>query len=87
MIIARDLLKEHARMKTLLPPGWPRPKGYSNGIAAQRPDRSSPPASSAGTSRSISPRNTLAGQFAQALRNIARHPRRGRRRARSISSA
>ena len=21
-------------MKTLLPPGWPRPKGYSNGIAA-----------------------------------------------------
>jgi len=22
-------------MQTLLPPGWPRPKGYSNGIAAQ----------------------------------------------------
>ena len=22
-------------MKTLLPPGWPRPKGYSNGIAAR----------------------------------------------------
>lgn len=22
-------------MKTLLPPGWPRPKGYSNGIMAQ----------------------------------------------------
>jgi enamine deaminase RidA (YjgF/YER057c/UK114 family) len=21
-------------MRTLLPPGWPRPKGYSNGIAA-----------------------------------------------------
>ena len=21
-------------MKTLLPPGWPRPKGYSNGVAA-----------------------------------------------------
>jgi len=21
-------------MKTLLPPGWPRPKGYSNGISA-----------------------------------------------------
>ncbi|MDQ3139663.1 MAG: RidA family protein, partial [Pseudomonadota bacterium] len=21
-------------MKSLLPPGWPRPKGYSNGIAA-----------------------------------------------------
>jgi enamine deaminase RidA (YjgF/YER057c/UK114 family) len=22
-------------MKTLLPPGWPRPKGYANGIAAK----------------------------------------------------
>jgi enamine deaminase RidA (YjgF/YER057c/UK114 family) len=22
-------------MKTLLPPGWPRPKGYSNGIVAE----------------------------------------------------
>ncbi|HEY5264080.1 MAG TPA: RidA family protein [Steroidobacteraceae bacterium] len=22
-------------MKTLLPPGWPRPAGYSNGVAAQ----------------------------------------------------
>jgi enamine deaminase RidA (YjgF/YER057c/UK114 family) len=22
-------------MQTLLPPGWPRPKGYSNGIAAE----------------------------------------------------
>lgn len=22
-------------MRTLLPPGWPRPKGYSNGIAAE----------------------------------------------------
>ena len=22
-------------MKTLLPPGWPRPKGYSNGISAK----------------------------------------------------
>ncbi len=21
-------------MKSLLPPGWPRPKGYSNGISA-----------------------------------------------------
>ena len=37
-IIARDLLKEASRMKILQPPGWPRPKGYSNGISAQRPD-------------------------------------------------
>jgi enamine deaminase RidA (YjgF/YER057c/UK114 family) len=22
-------------MKTLLPPGWPRPKGYANGVAAK----------------------------------------------------
>jgi enamine deaminase RidA (YjgF/YER057c/UK114 family) len=22
-------------MKTLLPPGWPRPKGYANGVSAQ----------------------------------------------------
>ena len=36
-IIARDLLKEHRAMKILQPAGWPRPKGYSNGIAAQRP--------------------------------------------------
>ena len=21
-------------MKTLLPPGWPRPKGYANGVSA-----------------------------------------------------
>lgn len=24
-----------AAMKNLLPPGWPRPKGYSNGVAAR----------------------------------------------------
>ena len=24
-------------MKSLLPAGWPRPKGYANGIAVQRP--------------------------------------------------
>ena len=37
-IIARDLLKEAAPMKILQPPGWPRPKGYSNGISAHGPD-------------------------------------------------
>ena len=35
-IIARDLLKEARSMKMLQPPGWPRPKGYSNGISARR---------------------------------------------------
>ncbi len=34
-IIARDLLKGTASMKILQPPGWPRPKGYSNGISAR----------------------------------------------------
>src|SRR6185503_14047160 len=35
---ARRAAAGHAReadMRTLLPPGWPRPKGYSNGIAAE----------------------------------------------------
>ena len=56
-------------MKTLLPPGWPRPKGYANGISA--------------TGRMIFTAGVvgwdaqerfaaadLAGQFAQVLRNI-----------------
>ena len=34
-IIARDLLKGGAIMKILQPAGWPRPKGYSNGISAR----------------------------------------------------
>ena len=46
LIIARDLLKSHGKdrrpqgqgMKNneaLLPEGWPRPKGYANGVAAR----------------------------------------------------
>ena len=38
VVIARNHLAEYRAMKTLLPPGWPRPKGYANGISAQRPD-------------------------------------------------
>ena len=56
-------------MKTLLPPGWPRPKGYSNGMAAH--GRVVLTAGVVGwdeQERFVS--NTLAGQFAQALRNI-----------------
>ena len=37
VVIARNHLAEHRRMKALLPPGWPRPKGYANGISATRP--------------------------------------------------
>ena len=56
-------------MKTLLPPGWPRPKGYSNGIAA--PGRLVVTAGVVGWDENehfVS--NTLAGQFAQVLKNI-----------------
>ncbi|HTK59355.1 MAG TPA: RidA family protein [Sphingomicrobium sp.] len=56
-------------MKSLLPPGWPRPKGYSNGMAAR--GRVIVTAGVVGWDANehfVS--NTLAGQFAQALRNI-----------------
>ena len=74
-------------MKILLPPGWPRPKGYSNGMP--RAGRMIFTAGVVGwdEQRELRLAHTLAGQFAQALRNIARDPRRGRRRAPSISCA
>lgn len=56
-------------MKSLLPPGWPRPKGYSNGMAAR--GRIVVTAGVVGwdeNERFVS--NTLAGQFEQVLRNI-----------------
>jgi len=56
-------------MKSLLPPGWPRPKGYSNGISAS--GRLIVTAGVVGWDENehfVS--NTLPGQFAQTLRNI-----------------
>jgi enamine deaminase RidA (YjgF/YER057c/UK114 family) len=56
-------------MKSLLPPGWPRPKGYSNGIGA--PGRLVVTAGVVGWDEQehfVS--NTLAGQFEQVLKNI-----------------
>ena len=56
-------------MKSLLPPGWPRPKGYSNGMAAC--GRIIVTAGVVGWDANehfVS--NTLAGQFAQVLKNI-----------------
>jgi enamine deaminase RidA (YjgF/YER057c/UK114 family) len=56
-------------VKALLPPGWPRPKGYSNGISAT--GRMIFTAGVVGwdeQERFVS--NDLAGQFAQVLRNI-----------------
>ena len=56
-------------MKSLLPPGWPRPKGYSNGIAAH--GRIIVTAGVVGwDEQERFTSDTLAGQFAQVLRNI-----------------
>jgi enamine deaminase RidA (YjgF/YER057c/UK114 family) len=55
-------------MKALQPPGWPRPKGYSNGISAK--GRMIFTAGIVGWDEHESfPEYTLHGQFAQALRN------------------
>ena len=56
-------------MKALLPPGWPRPKGYSNGIAVT--GRTIYTAGVVGwDEQEHFVADTLPGQFAQALRNI-----------------
>ena len=56
-------------MKTLLPPGWPRPKGYANGISAT--GRLIVTAGVVGwDAREQFTADDLPGQFAQALRNI-----------------
>ena len=56
-------------MRSLLPPGWPRPKGYSNGITAT--GRMIFTAGVVGwDEREFFPSHRLDGQFAQALKNI-----------------
>jgi enamine deaminase RidA (YjgF/YER057c/UK114 family) len=56
-------------MKTLLPTGWPRPKGYSNGISAS--GRLIFTAGVVGWDENEFIQSyRLDGQFAQALRNI-----------------
>ncbi len=56
-------------MMPLLPPGWPRPKGYSNGYCAS--GRLVVTAGVVGwNEREEFAALDLAGQFAQALRNI-----------------
>jgi enamine deaminase RidA (YjgF/YER057c/UK114 family) len=55
-------------MKILQPPGWPRPKGYSNGVSAR--GRMIFTAGVVGWDEHESfPDYTLHGQFAQALKN------------------
>ncbi|MGI8931355.1 MAG: RidA family protein [Sphingomicrobium sp.] len=56
-------------MMSLRPPGWPRPKGYSNGISAE--GRLVVTAGVVGwDSQEKFVSDTLAGQFAQVLENI-----------------
>ena len=56
-------------MKILQPPGWPRPKGYSNGISAR--GRTIYTAGVVGwDERERFAAGDLPGQFRQALRNI-----------------
>ena len=56
-------------MKSLLPPGWPRPKGYSNGISAT--GRMIFTAGIVGwNEQEFLVSHRLDGQFAQALKNI-----------------
>jgi enamine deaminase RidA (YjgF/YER057c/UK114 family) len=56
-------------MKTLLPPGWPRPRGYANGVAAT--GRLVVTAGVVGWNEAEQfVAEDLPGQFAQALRNI-----------------
>jgi enamine deaminase RidA (YjgF/YER057c/UK114 family) len=55
-------------MKTLLPPGWPRPKGYANGISAK--GRLIVTAGVVGwNAREEFETDDLAGQFRQVLLN------------------
>ena len=56
-------------MKALLPPGWPRPKGYSNGISARGRTIFTAGVIGWDASERLAS-DGLAGQFAQALRNI-----------------
>ena len=56
-------------MKDLCPPGWPRPKGYSNAMAAR--GRIVMTAGVVGwNAQQDFVEKSLAGQFAQTLRNI-----------------
>lgn len=56
-------------MKTLHPPGWPRPRGYSNGISAR--GKTLFTAGVVGwDEQEHFTSNTLPGQFEQVLKNI-----------------
>lgn len=66
---ARRLLKYGAMTKLLQPPGWPRPRGYANGVAAR--GRLVFAAGQVGWDAAGNFPATLPEQVEQALRNIA----------------
>ena len=56
-------------MQVLLPPGWPRPKGYANGVSAS--GRTIYVAGMIGwDSQGVFHTDDMAGQVRQALQNI-----------------
>ena len=63
-------------MQVLLPPGWPRPKGYANGVAAR--GRMVCVAGMIGwDAQGVFHTDDMAGQVRQALRNIIEVLREG----------
>ncbi|MEO8144553.1 MAG: RidA family protein [Betaproteobacteria bacterium] len=56
-------------MQILQPPGWPAPKGYSNGIAVKGGTTVFVAGQIAFDSKNIIQEKTFAGQFRQALKN------------------
>jgi len=56
-------------MKILQPPGWAKPKGYSNGIAAKGGTTVFVAGQVAFNSKSVIEEKTFAGQFRQTLKN------------------
>ena len=93
LIIARELLKEVNGMsepsddsKLLLPEGWPRPKGYANGVAAR--GRQVFIAGMIGwDAQGVFHSDDFAAQARQALAEHRRRAARGRRASPSTSCA
>ena len=56
-------------MKTLQPPGWTRPRGYSNGIAAKGGTTVFVAGQVAFNAQNVIEEKTFAGQFRQSLKN------------------
>jgi len=57
-------------MQILQPPGWAKPKGYSNGIAVKGGTTVFIAGQIAFNSKNVIEEKTFAGQFRQTLKNI-----------------